>query len=460
MTRLGLRSIATVLACSVVAGWAWQATAQAPAAQAPAAQVPAAQSAAPPADGAHLGVSSCAGSTCHGAVERLKGSHVAQNEYIIWSRKDKHAKAYTVLSEPRSQRIARNLGLADARTAPLCLDCHADNVPDDMRGPQFQISDGVGCEACHGGARTWLGTHISGAKHADNLAAGLYPTENPVARAEKCLSCHQGNEKKFVTHQIMGAGHPRISFELDTFTAVEPAHFVIDKVYIERKGPVNGVRTWAVGQAVALTKFMDAVIDPKHAPKGLFPELVLFDCTACHHAMTELRWQPRAATGLGPGLPPLYDANAIMLKIIAARVAPAAAKTLSDHMLALHKATTENWGDVVREARVVRQAASELVPVMADHDFSRDDMRALVDGLVAAGLDRDAADYPGAEQATMALSSIAAAMRSAGYVSDQQSKAMTDALNGLYEALAKDDTYKPDAFVASLRDFQHAIASR
>src|SRR5665213_1921705 len=139
MTRLGLRSIATVLACSVVAGWAWQATAQAPAAQAPAAQVPAA----PPADGAHLGVSSCAGSTCHGAVERLKGSHVVQNEYIIWSRKDKHAQAYTVLLEDRSLRIAHNLGLADARTAPLCLDCHADNVPDNMRGPQFQISDGV-----------------------------------------------------------------------------------------------------------------------------------------------------------------------------------------------------------------------------------------------------------------------------------------------------------------------------
>ena len=90
----------------------------------------------------------------------------------------------------------------------------------------------------------------------ENLAAGLYPTEQPVARAEKCLSCHFGDDKKFVTHQIMGAGHPRMSFELDTFTAVEPAHFVIDKSYIERKGPVNDVRVWAVGQAVALVKYM------------------------------------------------------------------------------------------------------------------------------------------------------------------------------------------------------------
>src|ERR1700722_18952613 len=127
-----------------------------------------AQAPSPPGDGRHVVVASCAGSPCHGAVERLKGSHVAQNEYITWSRKDKHAKAFTVLSEPRSQRIARNLGLADAKTAPLCLDCHAANVPPEMRGPQFQISDGVSCEACHGGARPWLGTHISGATHKDN----------------------------------------------------------------------------------------------------------------------------------------------------------------------------------------------------------------------------------------------------------------------------------------------------
>ena len=138
MTRIGALSLAGLLACGL-AGATVEAAAQTPAT--------------PPADGVHLGVASCAGSTCHGAVQPLKGSSVAQNEYITWSRKDKHAKAYAVLGEERSQRIAHNLGLADARTAQVCLDCHADNVPADRRGPQFQIADGVGCEACHGGAQ-------------------------------------------------------------------------------------------------------------------------------------------------------------------------------------------------------------------------------------------------------------------------------------------------------------------
>ena len=438
MTRIVLRGLAGVLLCWIIAAASHDAAAQA--------------------DTAHLGVASCAGSTCHGAVERLKGSSVAQNEYITWSRRDKHAKAYTVLGEERSQRIARNLGLGDARTATLCLDCHADNVAQNMRGPQFQISDGVGCEACHGGAKSWLGVHISGATHRENIAAGLYPTEDPKARAEKCLSCHFGDEKRFVTHRIMGAGHPRISFELDTFTAAEPAHFVIDKVYIERKGPVNGVRVWAVGQAMSLVKFMDAVMDPKHAPTGLFPELVLFDCTECHHSMSVLRWQPRPSVGLPPGVPTLYDANAVMLRIIAARVAPAASKTIADHMLALHKATSENWAAVQREARAVRDAANQLVPVLAGHDFTRDDMHALADGLVVAGLHRDAVAYPDAEQATMALASIVSAMKLQGYVSDAQAKTLNASLNGLYESLAKDDVYRPESFVVALGDFQKALA--
>ena len=68
-------------------------------------------------DDIHLGVASCAGNNCHGATERSEGSSVAQNEYLIWSKSDKHHRAYTVLLEERGQRIARNLGLANAATA-------------------------------------------------------------------------------------------------------------------------------------------------------------------------------------------------------------------------------------------------------------------------------------------------------------------------------------------------------
>jgi hypothetical protein len=404
-------------------------------------------------DGTHLGVASCAGNNCHGAVEPFKTSRVAQNEYLIWSSKDKHSKAFAGLREERGRRIAQNLGLPDAEHAEGCLDCHADNVAPARRGSQFRLADGVGCEACHGGASGWLGTHISGVGHAANIAAGLYPTEQPLARAERCLSCHVGDDKRFVTHQMMGAGHPPLGFELDTYGAIQPAHYQVDQDYIERKGQPNDIQIWAVGQALDLKKRMDALLDPKNAPKGLQPELALFDCQACHHPMDQLQWRPRASTGLPPGRLRLYDTSAVMLRVIAARTAPEVASELRAHLLALHRATTEDWTAVQREAEAVRQAADQLIPLLARHEFDRDDAISLAKGVIAIGVTGDDLDYSAAQQQTMALASVAAAMHLRGLADDGQIKALDEALLGLYDAVANDQAYRPEAFVQALHQF-------
>ena len=59
----------------------------------------------------HLGVASCAGSNCHGATRPYLSSSVEQNEYTIWNREDPHSRAYLVLLNDRSKKIAQNLGL-------------------------------------------------------------------------------------------------------------------------------------------------------------------------------------------------------------------------------------------------------------------------------------------------------------------------------------------------------------
>jgi hypothetical protein len=404
-------------------------------------------------DAIHLGVQSCAGNNCHGAVRPLPNSDVPQNEYFIWSQKDKHAQAYTVLSNDRSRRIARNLGLADAEHATLCLDCHADNVPADRRGPQFQLSDGVGCESCHGGASTWLGTHLSGNSHKANVAAGMYPTDQPLARAEKCLTCHLGNDKQFVAHKIMGAGHPPMPFELDTYTAIEPAHFVVNQSYVERIGRPNDVQIWGMGQANDVKMRMDLILDPNHAPKGVDYELSLFDCEACHHSMKDLQWQARASTGLPPGRIKLYDATTMMLIVVAQRVAPDSATALAQHLLALHAATGDNWDAVKREATAVRAVAEALIPQIAAHDFTQDDASKLSHAVVASALDGNDLDYSGAQQQVMALESIVAAMKLLGFADDKQLAALNEGLNGLYAAVADDQKYTPGAYVEVMKAF-------
>src|SRR5438876_3747651 len=164
-----------------------------------------------------MGVVNCANSLCHGAVQPWEKANVLQNEYVTWSRVDKHARSYKILFNEQSTRIARTLGLGRASEAKICLACHTHYVAAERRGEGFELDDGVSCEACHGPSEHWLPKHVEdGATHAGNLAAGLYPTDDPVQRARLCLSCHFGNGDRFVTHRIMGAGHPRMSFELDT----------------------------------------------------------------------------------------------------------------------------------------------------------------------------------------------------------------------------------------------------
>ncbi|HTU59780.1 MAG TPA: multiheme c-type cytochrome, partial [Polyangiales bacterium] len=126
----------------------------------------------------HLGVATCSSSVCHGSVKSKSSSYDVQlNEYVTWSHDDSHAKAYSVLKSERSRVIAAKLGLPNAYDAKICLDCHADNVAAAARGKEFNITDGIGCEACHGGAEKWIESHtMKTTSYEDNLKNGMYPT--------------------------------------------------------------------------------------------------------------------------------------------------------------------------------------------------------------------------------------------------------------------------------------------
>jgi hypothetical protein len=352
-----------------------------------------------------MGVVNCANSLCHGSVQPWKDANVLQNEYVTWSRVDKHARAYKVLFNEQSARIARNLGLGNAAEAKVCLDCHAHNVPKAQRGERFKFDDGVSCEACHGPSERWLPKHVEdGAKHAGNLEAGLFPTDDPSERARLCLSCHFGNADRFVTHRIMGAGHPRLSFELETFTTVEPAHFKIDSDWEKRKRLWDGVKVWAIGQALAVSEMMDLLTDPKRGRDGLFPELVLFDCHACHHPMSDKRWSPRIA-GLGPGVVRLNDSSMLMVRAIARVVDPDLGNRIVSKMSQLQQMVT-GGGDAVGTARALKADVAQLSAELDRRTLTAADMRGVLEALVDEGLNGQFPDYAGAEQATMAIGSV------------------------------------------------------
>ncbi|HQZ45474.1 MAG TPA: multiheme c-type cytochrome [Usitatibacteraceae bacterium] len=409
------------------------------------------------ADAKHLGVVNCASSLCHGSISQWKGSNVLQNEYVTWSRVDKHAlRANQVLWNERSKRIVANLGLKQpAHEAKICVDCHGHNPPAARQGERFKASDGVSCEACHGPAENWIKSHVApGATHEGNVKDGLYPTDDPVALARLCLSCHFGNKDKFVTHRIMGAGHPRISFELDTFTQTQPPHFVVDEDWQKRKGRWDGVRVWAIGQALAAQEQLDVVLDPKRGRDGLFPELVVFDCHACHHPMSETRWKPRVGTR--PGTIRFNDANLLMLRQIVRQTYPLESAAFNDLVLQLHRAVAGEGGDAMEAARKLRKGLDAVVGKLRDREFGDRDLRAILAGLVDDGLAGQFGDYAGAEQASMAIASVLNFLARRGALGDV--RAANAALDRVFETVKDDEKYRLERFQAALGGLKTIVA--
>lgn len=403
----------------------------------------------------HLGVVTCAGNTCHGANAPLKDSRTQQNEFTIWHREDKHAKAYTVLFNDASKRIARNLGINAAHTEKLCLDCHADSVPVERRGKRFQIEDGVGCETCHGGGERYLGPHVSGTRtHAENVELGLYPLDEPVARANLCLTCHLGTKDKLATHRIMGAGHPRISFELDTFTHIQPMHFKLDKDYKERKGNPNGMQIWAVGQVSAAERFLELFQDPKYQTAGILPELAFFDCHACHRPMKHPHWDFRESSGLQPGTIHLNDANLLMLRSLLRHISPAQGELLHKALLRLHQATSVSLADAHKEAAAMRPLLAEIRNTVLQRQFTPADMHAVALDLAGEGARGNYNDYGAAEQAAMALGAIAEALRTDGALSAEKSAQMESSLKEIDAVLKDEHGYDPERMIKSLKTIE------
>ena len=397
------------------------------------------------------GTVTCASSLCHGSIKSWKDSNVLQNEYIIWSRTDKHARAYKILLSERSQKIAKNLALKQpAHEAKICLDCHAHNPPEAKRGERFKVGDGVTCEGCHGPAENWIKSHVEpNATHARNIEAGLYPTDDAAARARLCLSCHFGNKDKLVTHRMMAAGHPRMSFELDTFTEIAPRHFVVDKDYGERKKIWDGSKIWAIGQALAVADTLDIFLDEKRGRDGAFPELVLFDCHACHHPMSDTRWKAKSLLGpsLSPGLVRLNDANMLMMRAIAFALEPTLGEQLSAQTRKLHRAIAGE-GDVRTEALALKTMALEMASQIEASPLGKNVVRRVALRLVDEGVAGAYADYAAAEQVTMAIASVGAYLVKNGGLRDVS--AFNDQMRKVNAALVSDERYRPAKFQAQL----------
>jgi hypothetical protein len=413
--------------------------------------------------GTHEGVVSCGGSTCHGRLAPT-GKQVRQNELITWqdttSAAGSHSQAWQVLNRSRAQGITQRMGLGPAQNAKECLGCHAE--PASMRGSKYQISDGVGCEACHGASGGWLVSHYAvKANHPDNVKAGMTALEDPRTRASLCLDCHFGSAKpgQFVSHRMMAAGHPRVSFELDLYSTLQ-RHYDFDADYVKRKPLANGIKFWAVGQALAVERALTLYSDGVHGNEGAFPEFYFFDCQSCHRRISDepnspLTAEANPARPLPPGAPPFNDENMIMLSAIARVAAPGEGASFDAAAHSFHAAMAQSQNPM-GAASQLGSAARALANALAGHAFNRAETFAALDAVLSGAAARYT-DYQGGAQAAMAADTLLNSLVAQGQVDRKSAEGLRPTINRIYAAVHDTNNWHPAEFRDAVRQLAGAV---
>ena len=282
-------------------------------------------------------------------------------------------------------------------------------------------------------------------------------------RAGLCLDCHYGSASgnQFVTHRMMAAGHPRIVFELDLFSALQQHHDE-DGDYQQRKGRSNSVQLWAVGQAEAVRRSADLFARPGFGVEGIFPEFYFYDCHSCHRQITDgpqrrLTFETNPGRPIPFGQPPFNDENAIMLSVVARVLAPGQAQAFDNASQSFHRAMGQGRSEAAEAALRLRSAAGTLSDALARGNGGD------AFAVIAAIADRTASprftDYAGSAQAVMAVDTLLNALVREGRITVGAAAGIRADINRAYEAVRSPESYNPVRFRAALGQAAGAIGT-
>jgi hypothetical protein len=133
----------------------------------------------------YVGVDGCT-KACH-------KSDAAGKQLDIW-KSSKHSQAYTSLTTPEADKIAKEKGFSTpAAETPACLKCHVlgkDIDPSELTDG-FKKEDGVQCETCHGPGSDYKAMSIMKDK-AKAIENGMFVPDQSF-----CTKCHNSESPTF-----------------------------------------------------------------------------------------------------------------------------------------------------------------------------------------------------------------------------------------------------------------------
>ncbi len=362
----------------------------------------------------HFGAGSCASQACHG------GSDATRAEYTTWVTKDRHSRAFTVLSSAQGQRIGKRLGI-DPTQSDQCLNCHG-TVGVEM-AETFDMADGVSCEQCHGGAERWLGPHAApGFKtksSTEKARLGLTDLSTPAARAALCVTCHVAGPGRDITHAIMAAGHPPLVFEASHFLQSMPPHWKDERD--------QRAEHWLEGLKASAAASLGHVARMAARTSGI-ADFSVFDCYACHHPIYSGSVYEKRKPAGKPG--------DLALELSSLRVLIAAAGLDGIEFANAVAAPGAPSADLERQAKQALETVRTLTLTPND---------------VSGRMERTLAAIESGERTTTRTELQLWAMGAQALANNKKSDAYATALRSLDEALAADRGFRADACAQLVR---------
>ncbi|HEX5132980.1 MAG TPA: cytochrome c family protein [Candidatus Krumholzibacteria bacterium] len=139
------------------------------------------------ADRAFVGSAKCA--VCHKTA--------AQGEQFPKWQASPHAKAYETLASAEAKDIGKKVGVDDPQTSDTCLRCHvtAHGVDAALLGEKYAVTDGVGCESCHGAGADYIKKATMEGVMSGTIEAASVGLTLPDAKT--CEGCHNDKSPTF-----------------------------------------------------------------------------------------------------------------------------------------------------------------------------------------------------------------------------------------------------------------------
>jgi hypothetical protein len=235
---------------------------------------------------------------CHGAK--------TGDQWKIWT-ESAHARAYATLASAASAKIAADMGLGDPQQEAACLKCHATkaSLGKDVvvnAKAAYDVSEGVGCEACHGPGSDYKARKVMLDPEAAK-AAGLIMNTG-------CRKCHNEESptfKKFdyetqwvaIAHPVPGdpaADSPslveagtlqEILIESSVGYVIFPHDFHVTGVKmecVECHHQIHAVELDTPHPEYLTSSWINC--DACHSPESVASK-AYYKCSACHHTNPE-----------------------------------------------------------------------------------------------------------------------------------------------------------------------------